>query len=226
MAKNNLDSMIGTEGVNLPVPVTEESALSVTRAYVTDLNFENEELMVPRLRVAQGLTQEVQDQTARPGQLVLAGEMAVDEAILVPVAFARAREYRLNDADQTLSCASPDALVGTGDPGGDCKSCPLAKWGVVPGQKNGTPPPCTMIYSYVCWSVTHQAVCSVEFRRSGSNAAKMVNTFLSSKGFGNFGFKLSSQSQKGPRGPYYIPSIALVRVDEEQLETARLAYSV
>ena len=225
MAKNDLNSMIDTTGINLPA-VTDDLAPVSGRAYTTDVSFENDELMVPRLRIAQGLTQEVQDAVARVGQLVLAGEMAVDEAILVPVAFARAREYRLNDADQTLSCASADAMTGTGDPGGPCKQCPMAQWIPVAGQKNNAPPPCTMIYSYVCWSVTHQSVCSVEFRRSGSNAAKMINTFLGSKGFGNCGFKLTATPQKGPRGNYYIPSVALVKVDEDQLETARVAYSL
>ena len=94
-------------------------------AYDTAPDFENDDILIPRLRLAQSLTREVVDNEAAPGQWLVPGWEAVDTVTLVPLAFGRLRELR--DGDDIL-CESRDAITGHGEPGGNCRTCSLARW--------------------------------------------------------------------------------------------------
>jgi hypothetical protein len=61
---------------------------------------------------------------------------AVLSGILVHVALTRA--YWPHDSNSKIPvCVSEDQLVGVGDPGGSCRSCPLAEWGTKVNEKTG-----------------------------------------------------------------------------------------
>ena len=95
-------------------------------AYDSEPEFENDDILIPRLRLAQALTREVIDNEATQGQFVLTGFDAVETVTLVPVAFGRMRTLR--DSEDMVICESSDAITGHGDPGGDCRRCPEARW--------------------------------------------------------------------------------------------------
>lgn len=212
-------------------PEYEEPADGVTtlarRDYASVPEFDSEDLIMPRLRLAQGLTTEVQEGDARPGDWVLNGYDAVEEVVIVPLLYAKVRAKRV--ADGQVECYSPNAIIGIGTPGNMCAQCPLSQWTPDPdgtldtrGQIRNLPPRCTLAYSYYCWSVTHEAAVVVEFKRTAEAMAKGVNTLIATRGLGNFAIKLVSKRGEG-RGAYHVPVATRVDVGEDTLEVARRA---
>lgn len=222
-ATTSFDAMLGstpdTETTDL---ATQDDNRGPMRAYSATPDFDQEDMTYPRLRLAQGLTQEVTDGVAQSGDWVLAGFEPEKAVVIIPVMAAKAREARDSEDNKVILCQSPDAKVGFGNPGGDCASCKLAQWR--PNPRDATknlPPACSVVYSYVAWSVTHDTLVSIDFRRSGTQVAKFLNTMINSRGLGKFAVTLTSKNQKGARGTYAVAGVMLARVDEEQLETAR-----
>ncbi len=224
----DLDSMIEEDGESTTaVAIREEGGIIVAPApvYSENPDFDQDDLQWPRLRLAQGLTQEVTEGLAKPGQWILLGEDPVDEVLIVPMSATKQREYRPNSDDRP-ECTSPDGRQGFGIPGGDCATCPLSQWvQMAKGEKN-QPPPCQLFYSYVAYSVTHH--CLVEFRARKTSMAigKTINTFMKARGGGTFAMKLGRQTATNPRKQtYYVPTGQKVVVPPEVLEEAREAYS-
>lgn len=230
MVETAFDAIAGTsDEATASLAVVEEAVvLAGARQYSATADFSMDEITFPKLRLAQGLTPEVQSAEARPGEWLLAGEKPVASAAVIPLAFARLRQMR--DDNRSLVCQSPDSVHGIGEfgpdseanPTGECAKCPMAAWQANPRDpKKNLPPPCTQVYSYVCYSLTHRQVCVLEFSRSSMNAAKLLNTLAQGRGFSNFAITLTTQSQKGPKGTYYIPSITYTKASEEDLNLAR-----
>lgn len=230
MAETAFDAITGnTDTAESALAVVEEAqVLANTRQYSAQAEFSMDEITFPKLRLAQGLTPEVQSGDARPGEWLLTGEKPVTTATVVPLAFARIRQMR--DENRTMICQSPDSIHGIGEfgpdsdgnPSGECAKCPMGAWQPNPRDpKKNLPPACTQIFSYVGYSLTHKAVCVLEFSRSSMNAAKLLNTLAQSRGFGQFAITLTTQSQKGPKGTYYVPSLNYTRASAEDLELAR-----
>lgn len=200
-----------------------ETEVSISgRSYATAADFSSDEVAVPRLRLAQGLTQEVQNQMAHPGQWVLTGYDAEDEVRIAPVMFSRARALR--DKELNVLCSSKDAKTGTGDPGGSCESCPMAKWteAVSTGKNQppkNDPPRCDLIYSYLCWSFTHETLIAVEFKKTSINVGKTLNTLIATKGLGNFAVRLSSSRQQNSRGSFFVAQVVNSPMTDEDHST-------
>lgn len=215
----------------VPAPEAEneaESAIVPIRSYSTVADFAPDEVAFPRLRLAQGQTPEVQAQQARAGQWVLSGEVPHDSVVIVPLAFARRRELR-EGLERTKTCESPDSLVGYGlyaagseqNPSGLCADCPMAKWTANPKDPNKNfPPVCTFIYSYIAYSVTHKQVVSLDFSKTGMTAAKFLNTFVKSRGFGNCAVQLESVQQRTQRGTFSVPTVKAAVMTNEIAEEA------
>lgn len=207
------------------VPLDESGPPLAARVYVDVPQFRADEVALPRLRLAQGLTQEVSEGSAHPGNYVLLGHDAEEEVTFVPLKFNRHRELRT--ADNKVRCGSGDAEVGIGDPGGNCLACPMAKWQPSKTQADkNSPPPCKMGYSYVGYSLTHQTI--VEFTVRSSNkrsqtAVQYVNTLIQNLGLGRFAVTLSAAKEQGPRGVYFSPLVQKTVVSPSDLELAREA---
>lgn len=223
------ESIAGTE--EALATVEEISTVVTARKYSADLSeiqFRPDEVTYPRLRLGQGQTPEVLAGEAKGGEWLLAGEKPCVAPVLIPMAFTRIRQMR--DQDRSIVCQSPDSIYGVGEygagssgnPSGQCAKCPMSKWRPDPkNPKKNLPPPCTEIYSYVCYSVTHGSVCVLEMSRSAMQTAKFLNQMLQAKGFMNFGFTLAAQAIKGPKGQFYVPSLNVSQVSEEDKEVAR-----
>ena len=179
-----------------------------------------EDISFPVLRLAQGLTAEVQSGEAKPGQWIISGEVPLDEVVVIPLLFNKRRELRDPDTREQL-CVSIDSMVGVGNPGGICAQCSMNKW--TDDEKGGKrrPPACTFFYSYIVYVVESQSVALLEFKRTGINVGKSINTMIAMRGLRNFGIKLSSTGSKGPRGTYYVPSAVKSEVSHETLMEAR-----
>ena len=190
--------------------------------YSDQPDFSPDDVQIPRLRLAQGLSREVQDGTARPGQWLLIGFEPIPEATIVPMLFARMRELRDEDGDRQVLCYSRDSVTGVGDPGGVCESCPLGKWAGSKEEGNRRAPLCNFNYSYIIYSVEHDAVASLSFSRSGLGAAKMMNTIIAQKGLGKCAISLKPQTKQGPKGTYFVPGIGAAMVDSTVFDRAKV----
>lgn len=179
-----------------------------SRQYSSKVNFDRSEVQMPKLRLGQSMSPEVQENDAEMGDWLVTGFEPEKEVVVVPVGFMRGRT--LID-DDIIVCSSTDQVTGIGDPGGDCQTCPKAQWGKPKrGESKSTPPPCTQYFSYLVYSTTHQEVMTLDLRKTGMNAAKYINTVAQKKGFTNFAITLTSVVTKGVKGKY---AAALAKVN-------------
>lgn len=223
IAKSGFDSFVeeGTDGntsTNMEV-YTPKSAMA---AYSSAPNIDASDVFVPKLRLAQGLTAEVQNGYAKPGQWLISGEDPMDTVVVVPLMMNRRRELRDLDEGRQVVCRSFDSLKGVGDPGGDCATCPMSKWTQGKGKNSkNSAPACNFIYSYVVYVVELDTVTILEFSRTSIAAGKMLNTTILQRGLGTFASVLSANSSKGPKGTFYSPVVNGAKVTDKVLASAK-----
>jgi hypothetical protein len=223
----SFDNMVGGPPQPEDVPpdefigVPEEEGGVERRAAMTIYTdqpvFEQGDIFIPRLRLTQGLTKEVQDGTAKPGQWVMSGYDPMGEITVIPLQFARRREFV--DAEFAVHCKSDDAVTGVGDPGGECAKCPMNRWEDGPKGKR-IAPKCTFIYSYIVYAVEYEATAVLEFKRTSINVGKSINTLIAQRGIRRFAITLKSSSNQGPKGTYYIAAMSSATVPDEVMRKA------
>lgn len=193
-------------------------------AYSDQPTFGRDEIVIPRLRIAQGLTKEVQDGEASPGQILLSGFEALDEVTIVPLRFARMRELRGEGEERnTVLCSSSDAVRGIGEPGGDCNTCPMKEWSekVVRGKETRVPPPCSFIFSYMVYIVEHQQVAVLDFRRTSERTGRLMNTLVAQRGLRQFAVTLAAEIKSEGSRRFAVPTLSPTTVDASVLQMAR-----
>lgn len=212
------------EGETLEEAVTAPS--NAMQLYSNAPIIDPEDVFIPKLRLAQGLTSEVQNGYAKPGEWLITGEDPMKDPIIVPLMMNRRRELRDPDENRTVLCRSFDSIKGVGDPGGECASCPMSKWSNAKGKnKKNTAPPCTFIYSYVVFITNTQSLAILEFYRTSIPAGKMLNTMIMQRGLGKFAAQLTSGGSKGPKGTYYSPIVNGAKIDAKMLAAAKVKAS-
>src|SRR4051812_39007637 len=82
------------EGPSVPAVVEDHVVAVSTGMYTAEPEFGFEDISRPRLRLGQGLTPEVQDGEARPGDWLLTGYDPSPTVELVPIGFMRVRTLR------------------------------------------------------------------------------------------------------------------------------------
>lgn len=176
-------------------------------AFQTQAALTAEDIVIPRLRLAQGLTKEVQDGTARPGQFLLSGAAPREEIFATVNAIQKFRRYATNDDGGKVLCRSEDSFVGVGTPGGECEVCPLSKWvnSEDPNGKN-KPPVCEFGYRYLL-DVDDYGQCVYEMKRTAIPAAKALNASVIRFGYGNTRVQFKAQKGQSARGTFYTPVI-------------------
>jgi hypothetical protein len=214
----DFDSMTGTTDMALHDAEPAKPAQGVV--YHADADFDDGDTALPRLRLAQGLTAEVQSGEAKPGQWVLSGYDAENEVVIIPLMRAKYRNRR--DRDNNILCSSPDAVTGYGNPGGNCETCPNANWkqGNAPAAERA--PDCDLVMGYGAWSVTHEQLIAVNFQKTGIQTAQLVNTILKSKGMGNVAIKLSAEGKQNGNRIYHKPRAIIAKgVSQEDFDMAK-----
>lgn len=233
-----------TKGRNAPVKVgkqggfdeyveegtspNDETSLALTSpqtsmsAYSNTPMIDTSDVFIPKLRLAQALTAEVTNGTAKSGQWVISGEDPMAKPVIVPLLMNRRRELRDPDENRQIMCRSFDSVKGVGNPGGDCATCPMAKWTEGKKGKGNSAPQCNFIYSYVVYVVDLDQVVILEFSRTSIAAGKMLNTIIMQKGLGKFAVQLSSNSAKNGRGQtFYSPVINGAKVTDKVMKIAK-----
>lgn len=219
------ESLLEEDVIDPELAEVDDSTMPVSMSnYSNAPVLDGSDLFIPRLRLAQGLTQEVQDGMAKPGEWLVLGGKPLKELRVVPVAMTKRREMRDPDT-RGVVCRSGDAIHGVGNPGGECSACPMSQW--VKGKPKGRstvaknePPPCSFMYSYIVYILDINATAILEFSRTSIPAGKMLNTMIMQRGIGNFALKLSAASKQGPKGTFYNPVVAMAIAKPEELKKA------
>lgn len=226
----SFDDMVG--GAPTDAPEEEQGAEGTTglvllegsavpaRIYTDQPLFQQDETAMIRLRLAQGLSQEVQDGLAHPGDWLVSGHDPLKAVTVVPLLFNRNRAMR--DAERMVVCQSPDAVRGYGTPGGECASCPMARWTPRPSDPDrNDPPKCSLVFSYAVYSVEHDALLEANFSRTSEAVGKLLNNYIATQGLGRFAVRLTSRQENRGTQRYSIPVVQLIRADVSTLELAR-----
>ena len=175
-------------------------------SFQTQAQLTAEDIVIPRLRLAQGLTKEVQDGSARPGNFLLSGAAPREEIFATVNAIQKFRRYATNDEGGKVLCRSEDSFLGIGDPGGECEVCPLSKWvNSETGGKN-QPPKCEFGYRYLL-DVDDYGQCVYEMKRTAIPAAKALNASVIRFGYGKTRVQIKAQKGQSARGTFYTPVI-------------------
>lgn len=180
----------------------DESGELAVGVYKTEGVFTQEDVSPPMLRLGQGLSPEVQEGLAKPGQWLLSGYTPQNALFIVPIAVAKRRELR-NEMD--VVCSSGDSLAGVGTPGGSCASCEKNLWAGEGAKRR--PPECSFFYSYMVYIFEHNTTAILNFKKTAVNAGRTLNSIVARSGFGTTVVSLASQTKSGPKGTYQIPSI-------------------
>lgn len=208
------DAPEGSAGTDMALPEDEER-VAVATDWTQTPEFEANEVGFPKLRLGQGLTPEVAEGTAKMGNWLLTGQDPFTEGVVVvPIMFGRTRWKRKDptDRDSPIVCTSADARVGKGDPGGDCKKCPFAKW--TPGGANGKnkPPVCTLTYKYAVFVDGADTVAEIVFQKTSETYAHLINNMVQRYGFGKFAVRLTSTIKRGNNRMWAEPQITLTKL--------------
>jgi hypothetical protein len=201
------------------VPIGENEVAASARVYSEFLDFDVEDMSIPRLRIASGQSQEVTDRKALPGQFLFPDAQAVDELEIVIIATNQFRRYQIEapGGNRVELCKSHDARIGIGQPGGVCARCPLSQWGErnsVTGKSEQ--PPCSEGWSYQIYSLTHESMAVWDLIRTGIPAARKINMSLKMRKYRNFVVRVTSEQRTGPSGKYYVPVVETRPITREE----------
>jgi len=199
------------EGDEVAATIEDNSVPTGLGGLTSEPEFDRDEISLPRLRMAQGLTPEVQAGTARPGQWVLTGSDALDQVTFIPMMMGRDFVHRDED--------------GVATPCYDAR-CPKKEWTQDPrtGKRKG--PECIKIFRYLGYSIDHGVTLEVHFSKTSEFVGKEINTHIATKGMGKFALVLGSTTRQGPRGPFNVPTIKLATgVPVTEFDAARALVS-
>lgn len=219
--KDMMDELLTDEGEG-STPLAKAGQPTGLDLYRQQAEISSEDVYIPNLRLAQGLTPEVQSGDARPGQWLITGFEPQPEVVVVPVAFFKRRELRDTDTREGL-CYSADSITGFGTPGGECAVCPMNEWTGEDGARK--PPACNFSYEYIVYSDTHQCMALLKFQKTAIKTGKVLNTAVAQSGLGNIAVRLKADAKQGPRGAFFSPSVVPVKVDAAVLEEAKRRFA-
>lgn len=229
MTKKELDfneATGGTPDETAIVPVEPQEVVTLSNvAYTNAPTFQLEDLALGRLRLIHGISPEATQGVARPGEWYMDGLPPMKQATIVPLRMAKLlRRVAVDDATKPWKEQQRLGYACYRHEGPIDEDCPNCRWQFDPviskTPKWGSAP--EDAFSYMIYLVEYGLPGILEFARSAMQAAKMMNTFIHTRGLGNVAFRLTTITQNTPRGAsYFVPSPALADVPQETLEVAR-----
>ena len=176
----------------------------------------SDDIQIPRFKLLQKTSQEVEDGTAQPGKIKnnLTGEL-FDEIDVIPVAMKKTRTYfdPENRSGKPL-CRSLDTKWGEGFQI-YCKDCDKSRW------QAQNPPECNLVYNFLLVQPDDVGVTPLptvlSIMRSSTPVATMLNTIVRrlQEPFFNKAYKLSTKIKKFPSGSAHIFQITPLRDTDE-----------
>ena len=167
-----------------------------------------------RLRLVQLTDDKVINRKAVAGQYDIEYVGVMDNPVIVPLFHATLRTMWSSEEERTV-CRSDNGKVGIGDPGGDCRSCPYARWGA-----NRKKPPCVFkqrIYAVmvdpllpVIWDLKSTAIRSAHPRIMSLAASKHFRNFAIALGFE----QREGKNSEGEKFSWLVPIVTEVEMPE------------
>ena len=189
-----------------------------------------QDVIMPRLAILQGLSKLVMDGKATVGKIAnaLTKEIYGDEFIFISLFLFKTRAKFVQG--KGLVCMSRDALTcsfnneETHDPEDDCLSCPDGQW-TKENQKD-TGPQCSLVYNYPVLNVNNlkQFPVSISLMRTSIKAAKQLNSMLLFTGEDLFASKirLTTEKKEGEKGIYFAPVFEMAgKASDEEYALAK-----
>lgn len=184
-----------------------------------------QDIVMPRLAILQGLSKMVVDGKATVGKIAnaLTKEVYGDEFIFIPIFLFKTRAKF--SQGKGLVCMSGDAITcsfnndETHEPEEDCLACEDGKWTKENQKESG--PPCSLVYNYPVLNVANlkQFPVSISLMRTSIKAAKQFNSMLLFTGEDTFAsrVKLTTEKKDGKKGVYFSPVFEMAgkATDEE-----------
>ena len=189
-----------------------------------------QDVVMPRLAILQGLSKLVMDGNAPVGKVAnaLTKEIYGDEFTFIPLFLFKTRAKFVQG--KGLVCMSRDAMVcsfnneDTHEQGEDCLACPDAQWSKE-NQKD-TGPACSLVYNYPVLNVSNmkQFPVSISLMRTSIKAAKQLNSMLLFTGEDLFSSKIKLTTEKipGEKGIYFGPMFEMAgKASDEEYAIAK-----
>lgn len=199
--------------VYIPEGMSEADVAALTQG-ATGLLGESD-IILPRMKLLQGLSAEVSDGVGNPGQYAnnMTGQ-AYGSAVNVAVIKVTPQQlYMVQGVGlQCRAQAEPgQRMHGTGDPGIWCDQCSLKQW------QDSTPPVCSEAYQYLVLPVDDEGKpieaypAALTMMSTGLKEAKRWNTMLKMAGQlppWVASYKLSAEQLRNDKGTFYVPHVA------------------
>jgi hypothetical protein len=212
------------------MPTAEEMAIAAQAMG----NIGTEGLVIPRLKLTQGLTKEVSDGDAMPGHYINSVSME-DYGTELYVSMLVPQHIRLLiPVGQGLQCRSienkPNPMMGVGTPGGLCAKCSYAQW---VGKE---PPMCNEAYQYYILVVDDKGELldpmpmAITFMKTSFKEAKKWNTMMMMVAKNllpwQLVYKLSFDKINNDKGNYFSPKVNTLKGVQSSAEVQELAWTM
>ncbi len=168
-------------------------------------SLDRSDIVLPRLRLRQPTSSFGSPQDAGKLHNNLAESFVQSvEAVVLRVSKGRVMWPETFSGDNAPECASDNGVAPRINGGllnrqpGPCSTCPFSQWGA-----DGTPPRCTLVYTYLCADRGDGDMpFLISAQRTSVRAAKKLNSLL--KLFGvQKSVRISSELVKGEQGQWY-----------------------
>lgn len=220
--------------LQLPVASHEEKLIGLDKFH-SDMQAQGR-VVLPYLKLVQSMSDDFTKDKIMPGHFrnSLTGEDLGETVEICPIGILHWRRFF---EERRVSCASNDAIIGYGDPGGDCNICPLQKWHVI--RVNGkeeainnaqtfrakkdeqmVPPICSEQYVFPCmilnseWGIPGALVFHKSYLQIGLRFYSMA--YFAPE---DTVYRLTSIQTTNEKGTWYVPKITTLRkLDEKERE--------
>lgn len=222
-----------------PAIVGEDKVLGLTK-FRTDMQ-EAGRVVLPYLKLVQAMSDDFTNDGVPPGHYrnSLSGEDYGDNVEVYPISVLHWRRF----FDQrVVMCASNDALTGYGDPGGECKICPLQKWHVIRANREEEviqnartfrakkdeemiPPLCSEQFVFPCmilsseWGIPGALVFHKSYLQEGLRFYSMIEFAPE-----DTVYRLSAFKSTNDKGTWWQPKVAISRKMTETEKQMALKY--
>lgn len=187
------------------------------------------DLILPRIKVVQKMSQEVDDKRAEEGDLfnTLTGEVMDRPLRFMPIVPFKQRVFLLRDerrprADAELAaahlgevsegsglkCRSYDMHQGIGDPGVLCETeCPLSKW-----TADNAPPLCSETYNVAAMTELGELIV-LSFAKSSAKTGKKVFSMIRMKSGVPWAtiYSMDTRTERNDQGSFAVPEVTVTK---------------
>lgn len=201
-------------------------------------NVEQSDIIIPSLKLAQDTTDEAKEHHEKyipglkPGMYfnTVTKEVYGDSITVIPIHFYKTRvRWNSKEMNSGVRCSSANALVGIGDPGGNCITCPCAQRGY---EESDGERKCQLGMNFPLFvlnghQITLSSMCIYQMKSIACDTAKRWNSLDNMRGKNRFDgtYTLGVRYDQRDSGNSFQPTIDnLGWSTSEQSSIGKIAY--